>query len=118
MSSNTYTWVVESIDCYPQAEGQTDVAFTIHWRCNATSTETHTVNGQTVPYTATIYSTCPVTYTAGSPFTPYSQLTKDQVLGWIWGSGVNQDATQASLDTMIANIINPPVISPALPFTN
>jgi len=106
--SNTYTWSVEAIDCYPTAEQQTDVAFNIHWRCNATD-GTHN---------ATIYSTCAVTYTAGSPFTPYAQLTKDQVLGWIWGSGVNKDATQASLDTMIANIINPPVISPALPFIN
>jgi len=106
--SNTYTWLIEAIDCYPTAEQQTDVAFNIHWRCNATD-DTHN---------ATIYSTCAVTYTAGSPFTPYAQLTKDQVLGWIWGSGVNKDATQASLDTMIANIINPPVISPALPFIN
>ena len=114
--SNNYEWVIETLDCYPTYESQTNLVFVAHWRCNATSTETHTVNGQTVPYTASIYSTCPVTYIAGSPFTPYAQLTQQQVLGWIWGSGVSESGTQTALDTMIANQINPPVVSPALPW--
>ena len=114
--SNNYEWVIETLDCYPTYESQTNLVFVAHWRCNATSTETHTVNGQTVPYTASIYSTCPVTYIAGSPFTPYAQLTQQQVLGWIWESGVSETGTQTALDTMIANQINPPVVSPALPW--
>ena len=114
--SNNYEWVIETLDCYPTYESQTNLVFVAHWRCNATSTETHTVNGQAVPYTASIYSTCPVTYIAGSPFTPYAQLTQQQVLGWIWGSGVSESGTQTALDTMIANQINPPVVSPALPW--
>ena len=105
--SNTYTWIVEAIDCYPQAEGETDVAFNVHWRANATD-GTHN---------ASIYSTCSVTYVAGTPFTPFAQLTQDQVLGWIWADGVNKDSTQASLDTMIANQINPPVVTPKLPWS-
>jgi len=106
--SNTYTWIVEAIDCYPTAESQTDVAFNIHWRCNGTD-GTHN---------ATIYSTCPVTYVAGSPFTPFAQLTQSQVLGWIWESGVSETGTQTALDTMIANLVNPPVVTPALPWSN
>ena len=106
--ANTYTWIVEAIDCYPTAEGQTDVAFNVHWRCNGTDGT----------YTSTIYSTCSVTYVAGSPFTPFAQLTQDQVLGWIWTSGVDQTATQASLDTMIANQVNPTVVTPKLPWVN
>jgi len=105
--SNTYTWLVESIDCYPQAEGQTDVAFNVHWRCNATD-GTHN---------ATIYSTCSVTYVAGSPFTPFAQLTQQQVLGWIWGSGVSESGTQTALDNMIASQINPTVVTPPLPWS-
>jgi hypothetical protein len=105
--SNTYTWIVEAIDCYPQAEGETDVAFNVHWRANATDGT----------YNSSIYSTCSVTYVAGTPFTPFAQLTQDQVLGWIWADGVNKDSTQASLDTMIANQINPPVVTPKLPWS-
>jgi hypothetical protein len=114
--ANTYNWIVEQMDCYPTYESQTDVVFTVHWRCNATSDQTHVVNGQTVPYTATIYSTQGLIYTAGSPYTPYAQLTQQQVLGWIWTSGVDQTATQAALDGMIENQINPIVVSPALPW--
>jgi hypothetical protein len=105
--ANNYQWLVEQMDCYPTYESQTDVVFTVHWRCNATD-GTHN---------ATIYSTQGLTYVAGSAYTPYAQLTQDQVLGWIWTSGVDQTATQTALDGMIANQINPPVISPALPWS-
>jgi hypothetical protein len=115
--ANTYTWIVEAMDCYPTYESQSDVVFTVHWRCNATSDQTHVVNGQAVPYTSTTYSTQGLTYTAGSPYTPYAQLTQDQVLGWIWGSGVDQTAIQAALDGMINAQINPTVVSPALPWS-
>jgi len=113
----TFNWVVEAMDCYPAYESQSDVVFTVHWRCNATSDQTHVVNGQSVPYTSTTYSTQGLTYTAGSPYTPYSQLTQDQVLGWIWASGVDQTATQTALDGMINAQINPTVVSPALPWS-
>ena len=105
--NNSYQWIIEAIDCYPQSEGQTNLVFVAHWRCNATSTETHTVNGQAVPYTASIYSTCPVTYVSGSPFTPYAQLTQQQVLGWIWGSGVSESGTQTALDLSLIHISEP-----------
>ena len=106
--SNNYEWVIETLDCYPTYESQTNVVFVAHWRCNATD-GTHN---------ATIYSTCGVTYVAGSPFTPFAQLTQQQVLEWIWASGVDQTATQTALDGMIANQINPPIVSPKLPWSN
>ena len=106
----TITWTVTAMDCYPQAEGQTDVVFTVHWTCAGTETQ----NNQT--YNASVYSTCAVTYVAGSPYTPYAQLTQQQVLGWIWESGVNQQATESAVQTQLNNQINPPVVSPPLPW--
>ncbi len=50
------------------------------------------------------------------PFTPYADLTQDQVLGWIWANGVDKDATEAAVAQQIANAKNPPVVSPALPW--
>lgn len=102
----TYTWTVTQMDCYPQAEGQTDVVFTVHWTCAGTD---GTYNGS-------VYSTCNVTYEAGTPYTPYDQLTQDQVLGWIWAGGVDKDSAQTAVQTQIDNQINPPVTSPALPW--
>lgn len=106
--SATITWSITAMDCYPQAEGQTDVVFTVHWTCA----------GVQDTYTASVYSTCPVTYTQGSPYTPYADLTQDQVLGWIWASGVDQAATEAAVQQQIDNQINPPVVQPPLPWVS
>jgi hypothetical protein len=94
------------MDCYPQEDGNTDVVFTVHWTCSGTD---GTYNGS-------VYSTCAVTYTAGSPFTPYASLTQDQVLGWIWANGVDRFTTEAAVDQQIQNQINPPVVTPPLPW--
>jgi hypothetical protein len=53
----------------------------------------------------------------GEAFTPYDQLTKEQVLGWIWANGVDKDATEAAVAQQIENQINPPIVSPALPWS-
>jgi len=104
----TFTWTVTQLDCYPQADGQTDVVFTVHWTCSGTD---GTYNGS-------VYSTCNVTYVAGAPYTPYDQLTQDQVLGWIWAGGVDKDSAEAAVQTQIDNQANPPVVSPKLPWAN
>ena len=104
--TNTYTWLVGQMSCYPQLEGQTDVVFIVYWSCNATDGT----------YTATQYGSIGVTYVAGSPYTPYADLTQDQVLGWAWDSGVDKAGVQAALDANIANQVDPPVVNPPLPW--
>lgn len=102
---NTYTWIIEQMQCVPQDGSMTDVVINVAWRCNGTDGT----------YNATVYSTCAVPAPTGS-FTPYADLTQDQVLGWIWANGVDQAATEANLDTQIANMVNPPVVSLPLPW--
>ena len=103
----TITWSVTAMDAYPQAESQTDVVFTVHWTCA----------GVQDTYNASVYSTCGVTYSSGTPYTPYAQLTQDQVLSWIWASGVDKAATEAAVQQQINNQINPPVVTPKLPWS-
>lgn len=98
--TNTYTWQITSMQCYPEHEGETDVVFLVSWICTAS-------DYQTPSNTATIPGTTSVTYTAGNPYTPYADLTQDQVLGWVWGV-INKDDIQAYLDTQI-NAITPPL---------
>ena len=100
-----FTWTVTQLNCYPQAEEQTDVVFTVHWTCAGTDGT----------YTGSVYSTCSVPAPTGT-FTPYADLTQDQVLGWIWANGVDQASAEAAVQTQIDNQINPPVTSPALPW--
>jgi hypothetical protein len=106
--SVTNTWVIEQMSCYPQHEGETDVVFTVYWRVNATDGT----------YNATSYGSVGVPYTAGSPFTPYANLTQDQVVGWVQAAmGPEQVARiEESLATNIANQANPPVVNPPLPW--
>ena len=105
----TTTWIIEKIDCYAQFDGKTNVVFTIHWR----------VNGTDGAYTDTNYGTINVPYrTTDSTFTPYASLTQDQVLGWVkdtMGTAIVDDI-EAGLGIRIAYLVNPPVISPALPW--
>jgi hypothetical protein len=101
-----YTWTVTAMDCYPQEGSLTDVVFNVHWTCSGTD---GTYNGS-------VYSTCSVTLDPSAPYTPYAQLTQKQVLGWIWTSGVNQTATEAAVEQQIQNQINPPVVTPPLPW--
>lgn len=97
----TFNWQIEQLNCYPQSDNKTNVVFNIHWRCTGTD---GTYNGS-------VYSTCSVNYVADTPYTPYADLTKDQVLGWIWANGVDQTATEAAVQAQIDNQINPPVLN-------
>lgn len=47
---------------------------------------------------------------------PYETLTENQVLNWIWECGVDKDAVEQQVLTDLNNQINPPVISPPLPW--
>ena len=106
--TNTYTWLVEWMSCYPTYEGETDVVFTAGWRCNA-------MDGT---YAATQYGSVNVPYVSGEdPYTPYADLTQSQVLGWVWANGVDQAAVEAALATDIENQVNPPVVTPPLPWS-
>ena len=102
----TITWTVTQMDCYPQADNETDVVFNVHWTCA----------GVQDTYTASVYNTQAVTVSADEPFTPYADLTQDQVLGWVWESGVDKTATEAAVQQQIDNLINPPVVTPPLPW--
>jgi len=103
--STVITWSVTAMDCYPNEGGNTDVVFNVHWTCSG-------VDGD---YSGSVYSTCSVPAPSGS-FTPYADLTQNQVLGWIWANGVDKDSAEAAVAQQIQNQINPPIVSPPLPW--
>lgn len=107
--ATTYTWTINAMDCYPQHDGETDVVFTVHW----------TLNGTDGTYNGSVYGTVGVTYDASAPFTPYADLTQNQVVGWVEAAlGAEQVASlEANIATQIANQANPPVVTPPLPWS-
>ena len=94
------------MNCYPTVGSETDVVFNCHWTCSGTDGT----------YSSSIYSTCSVPTPTGTTFTPYDQLTQEQVLGWVWANGVDKDATEAAVQQQIDYQINPPVVTPPLPW--
>ena len=106
----TITWTVTAMDCYPEVDNEQDVVFNVHWTCSGVETQ-----GETT-YNGSVYNTQQVTVDPAEPFTPYDQLTQAQVLGWVWEAGVDQTATEASVQQQIDNQINPPVVTPPLPW--
>lgn len=91
---NLYQWAVNSLTAYPEHEGEQNVVFQIAWVCSATDGEGHN---------AATYGAVDVAYASGSPFTPYADLTLDQVNVWVAGAlgpdGVA--AAEAACDAMI-----------------
>jgi len=98
-------WQVSEMNCLPQTQEGSNYVICCHWQCNG-------VDGD---YNGSVYSTCSFPVVQGA-FTPYDQLTQDQVLGWIWANGVDKDATEAAVEGQIENQKNPPIVSPKLPW--
>ena len=101
------TWTISQLDCVPQSAEGADYVVTAHWQCTG-------VDGN---YTAQVYSTCGFAVVQGPSFTPYADLTQDQVLGWCWANGVDKTATEAAVQQQIAAQQNPPIVSPPLPWS-
>ena len=97
----TFNWQITSMPAYSQIDGETDVVFQVNWSCGATEDRLSASSAGSVP----------VAYTAGAPFTPYDQLTQEQVWGWI-NPSIDRPEIEANLQAMIDSMITPPV-SPA-----
>ncbi len=101
----TLSWIIERLLVKPIEGTLTDVVITADWRCNGSQDQ----------YSGTCYgsaSFAPPT----EAFTPYEDLTPEQVLGWCFANGVDKTAIEANVSQQIQNQINPPIIAPPLPW--
>lgn len=105
--ATTFTWTITQMDCLPHTADGPDYVVTAHWQCVG-------VDGN---YNGRVYSTCGFAVDKSeSDFVPYADLTQDMVLGWMWESGVDKGATEVAVQKQIDNQINPPVVTPPLPW--
>jgi hypothetical protein len=107
--ATTYTWNIQQLNCYPEQDGETDVVFVVHW----------TLNGTDGTYAGSVYGSVGVTVDPDAPFVPYASLTEAQVIGWVQDAlGEEQVASyEANVAQQIDNQINPPVVTPPLPWS-
>ena len=87
----TPVWTISTLD----RRTSDNYVTTAHWSCTA----------QDGDYSGRVYSTC--SWPDGQPVIPYADLTQEEVLGWIWDSGVDKEATEASVAAQIEAQKNP-----------
>ena len=109
----TILWLIERLLVKPTEGTLTDVVITADWRCNGTETTGSGDTEQT--YSGTCYGSCSFAPPSGS-FTPYEDLTQEQVLDWCYTNGVDKTAIEANVTSQIENQINPPVVVLPLPW--
>jgi len=105
MTTISINWIIKQL-LVKKTEGElTDVVISANWSCRASDGT----------YSAVLTGCASFAPPSGS-FTPYDQLTQDQVLGWCFSNGVDQAAIEANVTQQIENQINPPIIAPPLPW--
>ena len=105
----TYTWNVVQLDAYPEKDGLVNCVFTCHWTLNGDDGEGHT---------GAAYGSVGVTLDEGGAYTPFDNLTKEQVVVWVKDSLGDEQVTslEANIANQIEQQINPTVVTPPLPW--
>jgi len=105
-----FNWLISQLESIPTLDGMEKVISTIHYRAQ----KTHQVDGADV-FTADTYGALSVDTPHEASFTPYDEVTKEMVEGWLT-AGLDTEAIEANLDAQIQNFLTPPIVAYALPW--
>lgn len=117
MATPTPVWSILWMNAYPQLDGQTDVVIQAGWAC----TVSDRING--ILYEGVSQGVSSFALDPSLPFTPYSQLTQEQVLDWCWNATdpngqpvMNKNAIEAESTAEYEKTVSPAIIQPPLPW--
>jgi hypothetical protein len=102
-----YNWIISAMECIKNEGDLQDVVITIHWRYQATKDEV----------TTDTYGATSMPLPTGEDFTPYEELTKEQVCGWLEAT-LDVPAMENSLEAQLDLLINPTNVTLPPPFQN
>jgi hypothetical protein len=108
MSTTTFSWIITQLECLPQKDGQTDVVYNVIWDCCGIQEPENIAQSQRGQLN--------VDYVSGNLFTPYNQLTQQQILQWVFDSGVNKSEVESMVQQKIDAFKSPKTTSPNLPW--
>jgi len=114
-----FNWVISQLDTFPLLDGMEKVIIAIHWRAQKEYyQETQDKNPILAPllFTADTNGSMLVDAPHEASFTPYDEVTKEMVEGWLTDS-LDSEAIEANLDAQIQNFLNPPIVAYALPWS-
>ncbi len=115
-----FNWVISQLDSIPSIDGMDKVISTIHYRAQKVYTETifdaetETSSDKDL-FTADTYGALAVGTPHEASFTPYDEVTKEMVEGWLT-EGLDCEAIEANLDAQIQNFLNPKIVAYPLPW--
>jgi hypothetical protein len=101
-------WKITQLWTKPVEGSLTNVVVTAAWTCIGTQ------DG----FSASTYGTADFVAPDPAQFVPYPDITQDEVLGWVWASGVDKQANEDIIAAQLNNLINPPVVTLPLPWIN
>lgn len=115
-----FSFLISQLDSIPSLDGIDKVISVIHWRAQKTHSETiydseTETSSEKDLFTAETYGALGVDAPHEASFTPYDEVTKEMVEGWL-DAGLDTEAIEANLDSQIENFLNPPVVAYALPW--
>lgn len=116
-----FEFVISQLDSIPSIDGMEKIIVVIHWRAQKThsetiyDSETETSSDKDL-FIADTYGALSVDAPYEASFTPYDEVTKEMVEGWL-ESSLDCEAIEANLDAQIQNFLNPPVVAYALPWS-
>ena len=114
-----FNWVISQLDSIPSLDGMDKVISVIHWRAGKVylTPSIDEETGQVTLGTPKIFETygaLSVDAPHEASFTPYDEVTKEMVEGWL-EAGLDTEAIEANLDAQIENFLNPPIVAYKLP---
>jgi len=96
---NTYTWQFTALDVYPTYQGLANAVYSVHWRLTGNDGTGHT---------AISYGTQQLGAIDPQNFTPFANLTANQVQGWVETQmGSEFTRTKSDLDQRISEQVAP-----------
>jgi hypothetical protein len=110
-----FDFVISKLDSIPSLDGMDKVISTIHWRAQKACVTPQISEGSPL-FIADTYGALAVDAPHEASFTPYDEVTKEMVEGWL-ESGLDTEAIEANLDAQIENFLNPPLVAYPLPWS-
>lgn len=117
-----FNWVISQLDSIPSIDGMDKVISVIHYRAQKTHSETiydseTETSSEKDLFTADTYGSISMPAPHEASFTPYDEVTKEMVEGWLTAS-LDCEAIEANLDSQIENFLNPPIVAYDLPWSD
>ena len=94
----SFEWTIQLVDDFVKYEGKEQVIYNLHWDCNGNQ------DSEGKNYVANAYGTQALNISDLSSFTPYSDVTQDECLQWLYDA--NKDGWKEEIEAKVQEVIN------------